>query len=103
GDRRDILKGDQENSSTSILQLEEATPSTTQLFEGVITGVLFRDRLATTNDVDPITRREFKTSALNGSEYFTSFEMARKIKSQMTLKIAIAGSTRSKLFDELSH
>jgi len=43
------------------------------------------------SNVDPITRREFKTSALNGSEYFTSLEMARKIKSQMTLKTAIAG------------
>ncbi|KAG5600007.1 hypothetical protein H5410_031377 [Solanum commersonii] len=56
------------------------------------------------SDVDPVTRREFKTSALNGSEYFTSLEMARKIKSQMTLKIAIAeGNIASKLFDEFSH
>uniref|UniRef100_M1DNW5 Uncharacterized protein n=1 Tax=Solanum tuberosum TaxID=4113 RepID=M1DNW5_SOLTU len=55
-------------------------------------------------DVDPVTRREFKTSALNGSEYFTSLEMARKIKSQMTLKTAIdGGNIVSKLFDELSH
>jgi len=45
------------------------------------------------SNVDPITRREFKTSALNGSEYFTSLEMARKIKSQMTLKTAIPGAT----------
>uniref|UniRef100_M1DVA9 Uncharacterized protein n=1 Tax=Solanum tuberosum TaxID=4113 RepID=M1DVA9_SOLTU len=44
-------------------------------------------------DVDPITRREFKTSALNGSEYFTSLEMPRKSKSQMTLKTAIPGVT----------
>ncbi|KAG5602999.1 hypothetical protein H5410_034369 [Solanum commersonii] len=56
------------------------------------------------SDVDPVTRREFKISALNGSEYFTSLEMARKIKSQMTLKTAIiGGNIISKLFDELSH
>ncbi|KAH0754176.1 hypothetical protein KY290_024446 [Solanum tuberosum] len=55
-------------------------------------------------DVDPITRREFKTSALNGSEYFTSLEMPRKSKSQMTLKTAIpGGNIASKLFDEFSH
>ncbi|KAH0642301.1 hypothetical protein KY289_033275 [Solanum tuberosum] len=45
------------------------------------------------SDVDPITRREFKTSALNRSEYFTSWEMSRKSKSQMTLKTAIPGAT----------
>ncbi|KAG5613268.1 hypothetical protein H5410_024549, partial [Solanum commersonii] len=45
------------------------------------------------SDVDPVTRREFKTSALNGFEYFTYLEMARKIKSQMTLKTAIAGNS----------
>uniref|UniRef100_M1D8J1 Uncharacterized protein n=1 Tax=Solanum tuberosum TaxID=4113 RepID=M1D8J1_SOLTU len=56
------------------------------------------------SDVDPITRREFKTSALNGSEYFTSLEMSGKSKSQMTLKTAIHGANiASKLFDELSH
>ncbi|KAH0642339.1 hypothetical protein KY289_033313 [Solanum tuberosum] len=56
------------------------------------------------SDVDPVTQREFKTSALNGSEYFTSLEMARKIKSQMTLKTTIdGGNIASKLFDELSH
>ncbi|KAG5602998.1 hypothetical protein H5410_034368 [Solanum commersonii] len=56
------------------------------------------------SDVDPVTRREFKTSALNGSEYFTSLEMARNIKSQITLKTAIVGGNIiSKLFDELSH
>ncbi|KAK4707175.1 hypothetical protein R3W88_033314 [Solanum pinnatisectum] len=56
------------------------------------------------SDVDPITRREFKTSFLNGSEYFTSLEMPRKSKSQMTLKTAIpGGNIASKLFDELSH
>ncbi|KAH0696635.1 hypothetical protein KY290_014017 [Solanum tuberosum] len=56
------------------------------------------------SDVDPITQREFKTSALNESEYFTSLEMSGKSKSQMTLKPAIHGATIvSKLFDELSH
>ncbi|KAH0696228.1 hypothetical protein KY290_013583 [Solanum tuberosum] len=56
------------------------------------------------SNVDPITRREFKTSALNESEYFTSLEMPRKSKSQMTLKTAIhGGNIASKLFDELSH
>ncbi|KAH0663906.1 hypothetical protein KY284_028837 [Solanum tuberosum] len=43
------------------------------------------------SDVDPITRREFKTSSLNGYEYLTSLEMKRKRKSQMTLKTAIPG------------
>ncbi|KAH0651254.1 hypothetical protein KY285_031372 [Solanum tuberosum] len=56
------------------------------------------------SDVEPVTRREFKTSALNGSKYFTSLETARKIKSQMTLKTAIVGGNIvSKLFNELSH
>ncbi|KAH0717401.1 hypothetical protein KY285_013432 [Solanum tuberosum] len=55
------------------------------------------------SDIDPITRREFKTSALNGYEYFTSLEMSGKSKSQMTLKTAIHGANiASKLFDELS-
>ena len=45
------------------------------------------------SDVDPINRRKFKTSALNGSEYFTSLEMSRKSKSRMILKIAILGAT----------
>ncbi|KAK4724108.1 hypothetical protein R3W88_026887 [Solanum pinnatisectum] len=56
------------------------------------------------SDVDSITRCELKTSALSGSEYFTSWETPRKSKSQMTLKIAIpSGKIASKLFDELSH
>ncbi|KAG5621544.1 hypothetical protein H5410_006762, partial [Solanum commersonii] len=56
------------------------------------------------SDINPITRRKFKTSALNGSEYFTSLEMSGKSKSQMTLKTAIHGvNIASKLFDEVSH
>ncbi|KAK4718534.1 hypothetical protein R3W88_016872 [Solanum pinnatisectum] len=56
------------------------------------------------SDIDPITRCEFKTSALNGSEYFTSLKMTIKIKSQMTHKTTIpGGNIASKLFDELSH
>ncbi|KAG5619890.1 hypothetical protein H5410_005108, partial [Solanum commersonii] len=44
------------------------------------------------------------TNALNGSEYFTSLEMARKKKCQMTFKTTIpGGNIASKLFDELSH
>ncbi|KAH0743017.1 hypothetical protein KY290_031010 [Solanum tuberosum] len=55
-------------------------------------------------DVDPITGREFKTNALNGFEYFTSLEKARKSKCQMTFKTTIpGGNIVSKLFDELSH
>ncbi|KAG5615305.1 hypothetical protein H5410_015129 [Solanum commersonii] len=54
--------------------------------------------------VDPITRREYKTSALNGDEYFTSMEMARKSKYQMTFKTTIPGANiTSKLCDEHSH
>ncbi|KAH0641802.1 hypothetical protein KY290_033415 [Solanum tuberosum] len=41
------------------------------------------------SDVDPINRHKVKKSALNGSKYFISLEMARKSKSQMTLKSAI--------------
>ncbi|KAG5594806.1 hypothetical protein H5410_036038 [Solanum commersonii] len=56
------------------------------------------------SDVDPITGREFKTNALNGSEYFTSLEMARKSKCQMSFKTTIpGGNIASKLFAELSH
>ncbi|KAH0734917.1 hypothetical protein KY285_010624 [Solanum tuberosum] len=56
------------------------------------------------SDVDPISGREFKTSALNGSEYFTSLEMARKRKCQMAFKTKIPGGIiTSKLFDELSY
>ena len=45
------------------------------------------------SDANPITRHKFKTSGLDGSEYFSSWEMARKSKSQMTLKTAIPGAT----------
>ncbi|KAG5590081.1 hypothetical protein H5410_040595 [Solanum commersonii] len=56
------------------------------------------------SDVDPIIEREFKTSALNRSEYFISLEMARKSKCQMTFKtIIFGGNIASKLFDELSY
>ncbi|KAH0685647.1 hypothetical protein KY285_016208 [Solanum tuberosum] len=56
------------------------------------------------SDVDPITQREFKTSAFNGAEYFTSMEMARKSKYQMTFKTTIPGANiASTLFDEHSH
>ncbi|KAK4721248.1 hypothetical protein R3W88_011481 [Solanum pinnatisectum] len=46
------------------------------------------------SDVGPVTLHKFKTSGSDRSEYFTSLEMARKIKSQMTLKT---------LIDKLSH
>ncbi|KAK4723318.1 hypothetical protein R3W88_026097 [Solanum pinnatisectum] len=73
-----------------------------------INDILCKDSTVATlvdfSDVDPITQREFKTSALNGSEYFTSLEMSGKSKSQMILKTAIHGANiASKLFDELSH
>ena len=56
------------------------------------------------SDVDPITRRKFKTSVLNWSEYFTSLEIPRKSKYRMTLKTSILeGNIASKLFDELFH
>ena len=56
------------------------------------------------SDIDPITRRKFKTSVLSGSEYFTSLKMPRKSKSRMTLKTAIpGGNIATKLFDELSY
>ena len=56
------------------------------------------------SDVNPTTHWEFKTSSLNGSEYFTSLEIPRKSKSGITLKTAIpVGNIASKLFDELSH
>uniref|UniRef100_M1DLK1 Uncharacterized protein n=1 Tax=Solanum tuberosum TaxID=4113 RepID=M1DLK1_SOLTU len=55
-------------------------------------------------DAGPVSLHKFKTSGSDRSEYFTSLEMARKIKSQMTLKTAIPGDNiASKLFDELSH
>ncbi|KAK4716313.1 hypothetical protein R3W88_014651 [Solanum pinnatisectum] len=73
-----------------------------------INGVSSKDFIVATfvdfSDVDPITLSEFKTSALSGFEYFTSLEMARKSKSQMSLKTAIlGGNIATKLFDELSH
>ena len=56
------------------------------------------------SDVDPITRREFKKSSLNGSEYFTSFEFPSKIKSTIIHKTAItAGNIALMLFEERSH
>ena len=56
------------------------------------------------SDVDPITRRKFKTSVLNWSEYFTSLEIPKKSKYRMTLKTSIiGGNIASKLFDELFH
>ncbi|KAH0711932.1 hypothetical protein KY289_007891 [Solanum tuberosum] len=55
------------------------------------------------SDANPITRREVKTSGLDGSEYFSSLEMARKSKSQMTLvTVILGGNFASMLCDELS-
>ncbi|KAH0639770.1 hypothetical protein KY285_036356 [Solanum tuberosum] len=45
------------------------------------------------SDVGLVSLHKFKTSGSDRSEYFTSLEMARKIKSPMTLKTAIQGST----------
>ncbi|KAG5601499.1 hypothetical protein H5410_032869 [Solanum commersonii] len=56
------------------------------------------------SDAGLVSLHKFRTSGLDRSEYFTYLEMARKIKSQMTLKTAIpGGNIASKLFDELSH
>ncbi|KAH0679704.1 hypothetical protein KY284_020789 [Solanum tuberosum] len=45
------------------------------------------------SDAGPVSLHKFKTSGSDRSEYFSSLEMARKIKSQMTLKTAIPGAT----------
>ncbi|KAK4733528.1 hypothetical protein R3W88_007789 [Solanum pinnatisectum] len=54
-----------------------------------INDALCKDSIVATfidfSDAGPITRCMFKTSGLDGSEYFTSLEMARKSKYQMTL------------------
>ncbi|KAG5581929.1 hypothetical protein H5410_052556, partial [Solanum commersonii] len=56
------------------------------------------------SDAGPVSLPKFKTSGSDRYEYFTFLEMARKIKSQITLKTAFPGSNiASKLFDELSH
>ncbi|OIS96100.1 hypothetical protein A4A49_58626, partial [Nicotiana attenuata] len=53
--------------------------------------------------VGPITRSKFKTSGLDGSEYFASLEMAKKSRSHMTFATAISGgNTPFSQFDELS-
>uniref|UniRef100_M1ACK3 Uncharacterized protein n=1 Tax=Solanum tuberosum TaxID=4113 RepID=M1ACK3_SOLTU len=45
------------------------------------------------SDAGPVSLHKFKTSGSDRSKYFSSLEMARKIKSQMTLKTAIPGAT----------
>ncbi|KAH0727785.1 hypothetical protein KY285_003498 [Solanum tuberosum] len=56
------------------------------------------------SNAGPVSLHKFRTRGSDRSEYFTSLEMARKIKSQMTLKTAIPrGNIASKLFDELFH
>ncbi|KAH0752193.1 hypothetical protein KY285_005341 [Solanum tuberosum] len=56
------------------------------------------------SDAGLVSLPKFKTSGSDRSEYFISLEMARKIKSHITLKTAIPrGNIASKLFDELSH
>lgn len=42
------------------------------------------------SDVNPITQRELKSSGLDWSDYFTTLEMERKIKSKMTLVTAFS-------------
>ncbi|KAJ8551404.1 hypothetical protein K7X08_000774 [Anisodus acutangulus] len=53
------------------------------------------------SNASPTTRRKFKTRGLDGSEYFTSLEIVKKSKSQMTVVIAIpGGNIATMLFDK---
>ncbi|KAF3671111.1 hypothetical protein FXO38_06768 [Capsicum annuum] len=53
--------------------------------------------------VGPLTRRKFKTSGWNKSEYFTSLEKAKNNKSHMTAEVAAPrGNLMSLLYDEFS-
>ncbi|KAK4358839.1 hypothetical protein RND71_021068 [Anisodus tanguticus] len=55
------------------------------------------------SNADPITRCKFKTSGLDGSEYFTSLEIVKKSKSQMTVVTTIpGGNIATMLFDKFS-